>query len=413
MPTTRTCRIEVSGKLGKGREAGTTLSPHKLGEVFPVMKVKVNGMDRIALVDSGCSSSVVSGMLCRPEVWKSTAILTAGRKCLLSHDVGSITLTVTKRNPLKTNVLVVNSKPLRFDLLLGMDVIKKLGGGHIDEGGKAHFAEAAPTLGATIELEQPDFRAEFDQRTNSWTVSWKWSGDQPSEKLYNRVPEYTIPVRARAEYDKELQNWIDNGWLVPYPEDKLGPPKGLIPLMAVIQQNKQKVRPVLDYRVLNDHVDLFTARADICTEKLREWRRAGSNVSVLDLHKAYLQVHVHQSLWSYHSVLFKGRRYCLNRMGFGLNVAPSIMQTIVDAILTKDKCIQRATSAYIDDMYVDETIVPAARVEEHLCSFGLLSKEPERLQDGARVLGLQVCGEDNSLYWRRGNKISDMPRVVT
>ena len=248
---------------------------------------------------------------------------------------------MTNKNPLKTNVLVVNCKPLGFDLLLGMDVIKKLGGVHIDEGGKAHFAEAAHTLGATIELEQPDFRAKFDQRTKSWTVSWKWSGDQPPEKLYNRVPEYTIPVRARAEYDKELQNWIDNGWLVPYPEDKLGPPKVLIPLMAVIQQNKQKVRPVLDYRELNDHVDPFTARVDICTEKLREWRRVGSNVSVLDLRKAYLQVHVHQSLWSYQTVLFKGRRYCLTRMEFGLNVAPSTIQTIVDAILTKDKRIQR------------------------------------------------------------------------
>ena len=232
------------------------------------------------------------------------------------------------------------------------------------------------------------------------------------QKSYT-TPEYTIPARARTEYDKELQNWIDNGWLVPYPEDKLGHLKGLIPLMAVIQQNKQKVRPVLNYRELNDHVDPFMARADICTEKLREWRQAGSNVSMLDLRKAYLQLRVHQSLWSYQTVLFKGRRYCLTCMGFGLNVAPSIMQTIVDAILTKDKSIQWATSAYTDDVYVDESIVPVARVKEHLCSFGLLSKEPERLQDGARVLGLQVWGEDNSLYWRRGIKIPDMPRVVT
>ena len=310
---------------------------------------------------------------------------------------------------------MVNSKPLGFDLLLGMDVIKKLGGVHIDEGGKAHFAEVAHTLGATMELKQPDFCSEFNQCTKSWTVSWKWSGDQPPENLYNRVPEYTIPARACAEYNKELQNWVDNGWLVPYPEDKLEPLKGLIPLIAVIQQNKQKVRPVLDFRELNDHVDLFTACADICTKKLREWRRAGSNVSMLDLRKAYLQVRVHQSLWSYQTVLFKGQRYCLTHMGFGLNVAPSIMLTIVDEgqLLTKDKRIQRATSAYIDDVYVDESIEPAARVKEHLCIFGLLSKEPERLQDGARVLGLQVWGEDNSLYWRRGNKIPDMPRVVT
>ena len=165
---------------------------------------------------------------------------------------------------------------------------------------------------------------------------------------------------------------------------------------------------MLDYRELNDHVDPLMAHADICTEKLREWRRAGSNVSVLDL-----QVRVHQSLWSYQTVLFKGQRYCLTRMGFGLNVAPSIMQTIVDAILTKNKRIQQATSANIDDVYVDENIVPAVRVKEHLYSFGLLSMELEKLQDGARVLGLQVWGEDNSLYWRRGKKIPDMPRVVT
>ena len=126
---------------------------------------RFNGSDSIG---GFCSSSIVSGMLCRPEVQKNTAILTAGRKCFLSHGVGSITLTVINRNPLKTNVLVVNSKPLGFDLLLGMDVIKKLGGVHINEGDKAHFAVAALALGATIELEQPDFRTEFDQHTKSW-----------------------------------------------------------------------------------------------------------------------------------------------------------------------------------------------------------------------------------------------------
>ena len=53
-----------------------------------------------------------------------------GTQC---HNVGSITLTVTNRNLLKTNVQVVNSKLLGFNLLLGMDIIKKLGGVHIDK----------------------------------------------------------------------------------------------------------------------------------------------------------------------------------------------------------------------------------------------------------------------------------------
>ena len=57
---------------------------------------------------------------------------------------------------------------------------------------------------------------------------------------------------------------------MPYPEEELGSLKGLIPLIADIQQNKEKIRPVLDYRELNEHVDVFMACADVCTQKLRE-----------------------------------------------------------------------------------------------------------------------------------------------
>ena len=38
----------------------------------------------------------------------------------------------------------------------------------------------------------------------------------------------------------------------------------------------------MDYRELNNHVEAYMARADVCSQKLRDWRRKGSNVSVLD-----------------------------------------------------------------------------------------------------------------------------------
>ena len=87
----------------------------------------------------------------------------------------------------------------------------------------------------------------------------------------------------REQYEEELRGWIDNGWLHPYPEDELGLPRGLIPLMAVLQKNEQKVRPVMDYCELNEHVDLYTAGADVCAHKLREWRQQESEVAILDL----------------------------------------------------------------------------------------------------------------------------------
>ena len=64
-----------------------------------------------------------------------------------------------------------------------------------------------------------------------------------------------------------------NGWLIPYPESELGPPKGLIPLMAILQENKQKVWPVMDYRELNEHVNTYTANADVCAQTMQEWRQ--------------------------------------------------------------------------------------------------------------------------------------------
>ena len=104
--------------------------------------------------------------------------------------------------------------------------------------------------------------------------------------------------------------------------------------MAVAQHNKAKVRPVMDYRELNVHVDAFTADADVCASKLREWRQLGSNVSLLDLRKAYLQVWVRETMWPFQTVVFASRRYCLTRLGFGLNVAPQIMKTIVNTVVT-------------------------------------------------------------------------------
>ena len=103
----------------------------------------------------------------------------------------------------------------------------------------------------------------------------------------------------------------------PYDDKKLGPAKGLIPLMAIVQQNKDKVRPVMDFRELNSHVDAFTANADVCADKIRELRRLGTNVAIVDLRRAYLQIRVHESLWPYQTVIFRGQRYryCLTRLG--------------------------------------------------------------------------------------------------
>ena len=214
-------------------------------------------------------------------------------------------------------------------------------------------------------------------------------------------------------YEAEIEEWITNGWLEPYDDEKLGPAKGLSPLMAIVQQNKNKVRPVMDFRQLNSYVDAFTANADVCADKIREWRRLGTNVAIVDLRRAYLQIRVHESLWSYQTVIFRGQRYCLTRLGFGLNVAPSVMKYVLTAVLAQDETVDRATSSYLDDIFVNEEVVPVQCVENHLLRYGLECKPAERVADGARVLGLEVWGERGELHWKRNNTFGEVPDTLT
>ena len=141
----------------------------------------------------------------------------------------------------------------------------------------------------------------------------------------------------------------------------------MLPLMAAIQP-KNKVRPVLDFRELNEHVKCHTGNdvADVCRKELRAWRRTAGAAAIVDLKSAYLQLHVHEKLWKYQLVNCRGKIYCLTRVGFGLNSAPRIMTLIHKTVLGKDEKVKAATNSYIDDILVDETEVKASDVVDHL-----------------------------------------------
>ena len=136
----------------------------------------------------------------------------------------------------------------------------------------------------------------------------------------------------------------------------------------------------MDYLELNKYVDTYTANADVCSQKLREWRQQGPNVAVLDLCRAYLQVHVDKPLWPFQTVEIKGQRHCLTHLGFELNVAPLIRRAIVNTILSQDGIINAVTSSYIDDILLNESVCSVVRIKEYLEQFGQVSKAPEQLK---------------------------------
>ncbi|XP_043189849.1 uncharacterized protein LOC122363990 [Amphibalanus amphitrite] len=232
-------------------------------------------------------------------------------------------------------------------------------------------------------------------------------------------PAARLPSETQERFDAELRLWIEEGWLRPYNEQEHGPVRGLIPLMAVTQEAKDKVRPVLDYRELNEHLVAHTAEADVCRDQLRKWRQHGDDVAVIDLKKAFLQLYVAQELWPFQTVIVDGQRHCLTRVGFGLSVASGIMRAVVREVLDQSPEIAKALLPYADDLLVNETLISAERVTEHFAAYGLSCKSPERVADeaGARMLGLRVrrqSGGDGTLRWSRdGVTPAEPPGVLT
>ena len=103
----------------------------------------------------------------------------------------------------------------------------------------------------------------------------------------------------------------------------------------------------------------------------------------------------------------------LTRLGFGLNVAPVIMSAILSKVLKSDRVLATATSSYLDDIYLDQSIAPTQYLIDHLAKYGLQVKPPEQVAIGARVLGLRVWREADHLKWKSDNAIPGMPSKIT
>lgn len=391
-----------------------------MNSALPVVQLKVSGVPCEALVDTGCTQSIAHVSVCRRWNKRRVSVTTVSGQRHWCEGTGVVDVTLQSGHTVSMDVLVVAQKPLGFSFILGMNGVNAMKGVTVYSCTDIRFGIALPQQSeqaicssAVVSCDETDFTVTYDTVKKKWTVQWKWCDGKEPQQLYNTAEEYRIPPEARQDYDRALSKWADEGWLVPYDEREHGEVKGTIPLMAVIQREKSKVRPVMDFREVNTYLDPHTADADVCVDKIREWRRCGRDVALLDLRDAYLQIHVHQSLWRYQTVVWQGRRWCLTKLGFGMSLAPLVMKKVLSMALSWDKTIESATSPYVDDILVREDVVSAGVVKTHLEQHGLVCKPAERIPDGARVLGLRVWGERQGLFWRRETRDIEMPSKLT
>ena len=133
-----------------------------------------------------------------------------------------VTVSTEEGSSAKTSGLVVCGKPLGFDLLLGIDAIKALGGIVVGPTGLVQLDNKEIVKCVAISINEPDFTATINHRSRAWIVAWKWSEGCAPEELDNRVAKYPIAEEIQDDYKRELRSWMSNGWLVPYKEEELG-----------------------------------------------------------------------------------------------------------------------------------------------------------------------------------------------
>lgn len=385
-----------------------------------------------ALVDTGCSKTVVhskciSDCLEATKFNEDSYIKAFNNNRVRCGSVDRLLVVVGGVSVVVDGALVVDQLVEGVDIVLGVDVIDKLGGVTVNSGTvsfnsvgvvclsrESNYDNEVPKTydekAQPLNIVDEDFNASFDGQR--WVVQWNWKNGHPVQ-LNNSIGCYNkgLDGHKKVEFEKEVERWISEGILMPWKENV---ETGILPLMAVEQPTKKKVRPVLDFRELNVNIKCHTGDdiIDVCCETLRKWRRVGENVSIVDLKSAYLQLNIDPNLWQYQLVNYKGKTFCLTRLGFGLNCAPRIMSKILKHVLGMDGRIKEATSSYIDDILVNEDIVSADVVIGHLNKYGLVTKPPEAI-DGAAVLGLRLTKVGSDLVFHRNTVIPDVPEALT
>ena len=272
-----------------------------------------------------------------------------------------------------------------------------------------HHADVEKLRNGDVVLRASDMILRWSTADKAWEVQWQWADKtEPTTCIGSGLGEYPRSKLSKEQeqlFGDEVEKWLGNGWLVKHDVEKHGEPRCVLPLLAATQEHKAStpVRPCLDYRLLNQKLTSHPGTdAPACGETLRRWRQAGvpQAYQLLDISKAYLQVRIHPDLWRYQCVVWRGEVYVLERMGFGLSVAPKAMDLIVKWA-TRDLA---GVDNYVDDLYVPEQLVD--RTKSRLLEYGLPTK-PAEPAVSARVLGLQLQADDEgSVSWTRREGVS-------
>ena len=142
-----------------------------MGGALPVTDVTVDGSACRALVDSGCTDNLVHASVCRPWRRQRTTVTTMSGDSFSCSGVGRALVRTATSQSAEVDVLVLESRPMGVDMVLGITGISALGGVTVGSLSDVRFCGTAYRPVPTV--DSADFTVKFDPAEKSWTVAWK------------------------------------------------------------------------------------------------------------------------------------------------------------------------------------------------------------------------------------------------
>ena len=280
-----------------------------------------------------------------------------------------------------------------------------------DDGSQKISVPPVLTASADVVIEDPDFVLrrvdcqDSEGQRYKWIVKWRWrTGVDPERIPSSEIEKYKKKWWKDShtkQYDLETSEWIKSGFLIKAINS--ADCKFIPWSCSATPQKSTPLRLALDFTSTNEFVRNRAewSQREVCSDELLRWRTSEEGGELIDVRKAYMRIHVDESLWRFQAVRVKGEPYLLTRLAFGLSSAPRVLKKVLDHVL---RGLPIAT--FRDDVFIPRDVLTDElrdEVRRRLIENGFPTKEPENIggEEACKVLGLSVSRRDGEIYWNR------------
>ena len=202
------------------------------------MNVKINEQSSYALIDTGCTQTFVRPTTRITQESGRKQIITADGRVIDCLGETYVTLSIAGKT-IKVPCVAIQRMLPGVDVVIGTDVLKHFK--FCQDYGKFSIAAAVVSNEMPVDnltITKNYFRVNFDGE--KWVAKWNWIKEPV---LRNFVDFYKMDEAVYPRFKSEVNRWIDNGCLAKATWNE----EGVIPLIAVVQEKKDKVQPVLNF----------------------------------------------------------------------------------------------------------------------------------------------------------------------